>query len=72
MLPTMEDTLSEHERKLLIKSTIQLQSVKRYTDPADLLVQLERWGAWLINGSAWLMAPPVQAPTKRPMIRRMM
>ena len=54
MLPTMEDTLSEHERKLLIKSTIQLQSVKRYTDPADLLVQLERWGAWLINGSAWL------------------
>lgn len=54
MLPTMEEVLNEHERKKLIKSAIELQSVKLYTDPADLLVQLERWGAWLINGSAWL------------------
>ena len=50
MLPTMEEVLNEHERKKLIKSAIELQSVKLYTDPADLLVQLERWGAWLIYG----------------------
>ncbi len=54
MLPTIEELLTEKERAELVKSIIQLQRVEKYTDPSDLLVQIERWGAWLINGAGWL------------------
>jgi hypothetical protein len=54
MLPTIEELLTEKERTDLVKSIIQLQRVEKYTDPSDLLVQIERWGAWLINGAGWL------------------
>tara|TARA_R110002073_G_scaffold110569_3_gene246846 strand:- start:159 stop:875 length:717 start_codon:yes stop_codon:yes gene_type:complete len=54
MLPTMEETLNQAERSALVKKIIELEKVQLYKDPADLLVQIERWGAWLINGSAWL------------------
>jgi len=54
MLPTMEELLTEAERKTLTKSILELQRVHRYEDAGHLLCQIERWGAWLINGSAWL------------------
>ena len=54
MLPTIEELLKEGERKELVKSIVQLQRIEKYTDPNDLLVQIERWGAWLINGAGWL------------------
>jgi len=54
MLPTIEEILTDGERAELVKSIIQLQHVEKYKDAGDLLIQVERWGAWLINGAGWL------------------